>query len=138
VTPALRARFTGFVKKRALTELASLRSLLNPVEFHEVEKKILTQLASGSANWGPKSMGALAQEFYLSDEGQVYLLQLLLEKQHGPVTEEVVLQLYEENPEGLKAALRASYNLPPRDEAPADPNAAAPVMSLPGTTRTTM
>ena len=139
VTPGLRARFSAFVKKQALEELASLKSSLSAPEYHEVQSAVLARLASGACSWGtplnPKGMGAIAREVYESDNGMLYLLQLLLEKQHGKVELEELAKLVEDNPAGFKGALRTAHGLPPEEAAGegTDPNVPPPSL----TTRTT-
>jgi hypothetical protein len=131
VGPGVRSKFSAWLKMRARKELKDQRSegILDAADYTDSLDRLEARMTAGAFNWGsplnPSGMGS-AIERSLNEEadGRIRLVQLLLEKAHGQVSPDKVLEILGDQPdasvEAVKLCLQALPNGPAPD-APAKP-----------------
>lgn len=116
VGPGVRAAFSAWAKLQARQEVQGCP---------ELQAALVGELAAGAYRWGtplnPKAMGSAVARLLGETDGQVRLVQLLLEPAHGEVAPAQVLEILAADPDGAAAAVRACLGL-----GPVDPNPQAP------------
>ncbi len=124
VGPRVRAKFSALIKASARREIESLRRSAGDAAHQRDVAVFHEQLASGAYRWGspfdPEAAGSAIRTALRSDEGQMVLIGLLLEKAHGEVPPEELGRAVTDNPRGFLDAMAACLGLPP------DPNASTP------------
>ncbi len=122
--PGIRAKFSAWCKLRARQEIIAQREGLGQDDYREQVSILNEARGAGDYNWntplgGGESMGPGVRAAFRQQDGQVRLLALLLEKDHGTIPEDRVLALLADNGEGFGDAIRAAMGLPPNPKAPA-------------------
>lgn len=127
----IRGKFSAWLKARARAGLQEERQqgILNHATYREEADALKRQFDAGAYNWGSPThaygMGDAVAVALESGAGLRYLVQLLLEANHGPVPEEKIEELCAADMPLLGETIRNC--LDPNRKAPAGP-------SQPGTT----
>jgi hypothetical protein len=148
ITPVIRGQFSAWLKSRARQGLAEERreGILGPEEWREQSSLLNSDFAAGAYSWGsplsPDGMGSAVQAALEEVDGKIRLVQLLLERDHGKVPSEKVLELMAAS---ARMQQEAAKNAPPGQDVPnpiaeairacLDPNRQRPAMT-PGEMKT--
>jgi hypothetical protein len=132
--PAIRAKYSAFLKGRARAELAEQqRQGVFSGDGHRESLVLLNEeMTAGAYNWGspldPDGMGSAVRASLQQTDGLVKLLTLLLEKTHGQVSAEQARAILTDrigtadNPSPVTLAIRACLSV-----GTPDPNSTRPV-----------
>jgi len=122
IGPLMRARFAAWCQAIARQAIISQRSVVGTDGYGDAHNALTDAIASGAYSWrspDPRRMGRSVKTIMTSEDGQVRLMQLLLEAHHKDVTEEQIRELFDSNDEGmLYAVAGAMGTLDPNVEMP--------------------
>lgn len=127
ITPALRRRYAAPVRARARQALLDDKPAMDEDTYATEWEAFQARIDSGAYEWGPPlelggtGPGKAILAALGSTDGQVRLLQLLLEQSHGDVDTKRAIEILEGNPDGIAAAIRAVMGLPAVPTAPPEP-----------------
>jgi hypothetical protein len=136
----IRGKFSAWLKSRARAGLQEERQqgILNAAGYREEADALKRQFDAGAYNWGSpthaRGMGEAVATALESGDGLRYLVQLLLEANHGPVPVEKIDELCEADAALLSQTIKSC--LDPNRKAPASPSQLGPGPT-PGTTNGT-
>lgn len=144
VTPGHRKMFSSLVRSRARQSLIDDKPYMDAKDYRAQWKDLQARIDAGAYDWGPPvelggmGYGEAIQAALDTTEGNVRLVQMLLEDEHGEVPLSQVAEILNANPEGITAAIRAGMGLPPFSGQPetaaaAEPTAAKNASSIPTT-----
>lgn len=125
VGPGIRKAFAVRVRLRARRQLEEEKPFTEPEKWQEEWDRLQARIDQGAYEWNPPvelggaGAGKAIRAAFEGDQTSMELIQLLLQATHDDLSPEQVGKIYEGNPEGIQAALRAAMGLPPLAQAPA-------------------
>jgi len=117
VGPALRAAFSSWCRVWSQEDLRRRKAEFTPEQYAEEQAALRRDVRLGLYSWGTplekEALGQAVADLFATPEGEIAYLQLALHKAHGKVPTERILQIVQDNPEGVKDALMESLDLVP-------------------------